>query len=166
MEVVELAPAEDRRGAFTRLFDRERFTELGLRTDFDTVATSMSPRAGTLRGLHYQLQPNAEHKLIRCMRGRSYHVALDLRRDSPAFGRWAAVELEPGRPRALYVPGGVAHGVQTTAPDTEILYLIAGAHDPDSARGVRFDDPAFAIDWPPAAERVVAERDRTSPDFS
>src|SRR5829696_7250497 len=98
VHVIRLAPIEDERGAFVRLFDRERFGEWGLAAEFATAATSVNPRAGTLRGLHYQTPPHEQRKLIRCVRGRSYHVALDVRRDSPTFGRWTAARLDSVRP--------------------------------------------------------------------
>ena len=125
----------------------------------------MTAKRGTVRGLHYQAAPHAEAKLVRCTRGRIYDVIVDLRPDSPTFKRWTAVELGADDRRMLYVPEGCAHGFQTLADATEVFYQISAAYDPASQRGVRWDDPAFAIVWPDAPARIVSARDRAFPDF-
>src|SRR5262249_40751199 len=122
---------------------------------------------GTLRGMHYQEGPDAEAKLIRCTRGALYDVVVDVRSGSPTFGQWLAVELkaEAGQPSGmLYLPEGVAHGFLTLADDTEVFYQMSAFYAPAAARGFRWNDPAFSIEWPEPV-RVIAERDRTYPDF-
>jgi dTDP-4-dehydrorhamnose 3,5-epimerase len=164
--VVEVEPARDERGFFARTFDVETFTAHGLASTIDQASVSFNARAGTLRGLHYQAEPHGEEKLVRCVRGAIHDVIVDLRPDSPTFRESFGVELEATTHRALYVPKGMAHGFQTLTDDAEVLYLISTPYVPDAGRGVRWDDPAFAIRWPePAGERVISERDRTYPDF-
>jgi dTDP-4-dehydrorhamnose 3,5-epimerase len=126
------------------------------------ASASFNPRMGTLRGLHYQADPHAEQKVVRCTRGRIFDVAVDIRADSPTRGRWFSHELAEGDLRVLYLPPGFAHGFQTLADETEVSYLISPGYAPDAARGVRWDDPALGIDWP-AAERIISERDRDLP---
>jgi dTDP-4-dehydrorhamnose 3,5-epimerase len=162
--VVEPERLEDERGFFARTFCRREFAAHGLNPDLVQCSLSYTARAGTLRGLHYQAAPHQEAKLVRCTRGAVYDVIVDLRRESPTFRRWTAVELSADNRLMLYVPEGCAHGFQTLRAATEVLYQMSAFHDPDAARGVRWDDPAFRIDWP-AAERVISERDRHYPDF-
>jgi dTDP-4-dehydrorhamnose 3,5-epimerase len=162
--IVEPEPHADERGFFARTWCAREFAERGLADCFVQGSMSHNPRRGTLRGLHYQAEPHAEAKLIRCTRGGIYDVALDLRPQSPTFRRHVAVVLDAANRLALYVPEGCAHGFQTLEDDTEVLYQMSAFHAPEAARGVRWDDPAFAIPWPPA-DRVIAERDRTYPDF-
>lgn len=118
--------------------------------------------------MHYQVEPHGEHKLVRCVRGQSFHVALDLRRESPTYRRWYSAELSAENLRALYLPPGVAHGSQTLVDDCEVHYQMGHRYVPESARGVRWDDPAFAIRWPPVVGgggRVLSERDRSFADW-
>jgi dTDP-4-dehydrorhamnose 3,5-epimerase len=164
--VLEPEPIEDERGWFARTFDAESFREHGLSAEVVQCNASFNRRAGTLRGLHYQAEPHGEPKLVRCARGAVYDVAVDLRRDSPAFRRWHAVELSEQNGLAFYIPPGLAHGFQTLTDGAEVLYQMGAAYVPEAARGVRWDDPAFAIEWPdPAHERIIGERDRDYPDF-
>jgi dTDP-4-dehydrorhamnose 3,5-epimerase len=116
-----------------------------------------------LRGLHYQAAPYSENKLVRCIAGAIYDVALDLRPDSPTYRRWAAVELTAVNRRSFYIPRGLAHGFLTLSDDAEVLYLISEPYRPEAGRGVRWDDPAFGIDWPMDV-RVISARDRSYPD--
>jgi dTDP-4-dehydrorhamnose 3,5-epimerase len=160
--VVELDPSRDRRGWFARTFSREELREQGIEIEIAQASASFNPRMGTLRGLHYQADPHAEQKIVRCTRGRIYDVAVDIRADSPTRGTWFAVELAEDDPRMLYIPPGFAHGFQTLADATEVNYLISPGYAPDAARGVRWDDPAIGIDWPPA-ERIISEGDRNLP---
>jgi dTDP-4-dehydrorhamnose 3,5-epimerase len=165
--VVEVEPASDERGMLARTFDAELFRERGLSAEMVQCSTSFNHRAGTLRGLHYQAAPHAECKLVRCTAGAAYDVIVDLRPDSPTHGRWAAVELSWDNRRAVYVPRGVAHGFQTLADGSELLYMIDTPYVPEAARGVRWDDPAFGIDWPdPGGERTLSDRDRSFPDYA
>jgi len=146
--IVEPEMHHDARGFFARTFDAQAFGAQGLADRFDQQSIAYNARAGTIRGLHYQVRPHGESKLVRATRGALYDVAVDLRADSPTFGRWVGVRLDDENRLALYIPQGLAHGYQTLQDDTEALYLIAGAYAPQSARGVRFDDPALGIAWP------------------
>lgn len=161
--VVELEPFADERGFFARTFCRDAFRERGLATDYPQSSVSFNARRGTLRGMHFQAAPHAEAKLVRCTRGQLYDVIVDLRRESPTYCRWEGVELDAARRNALYVPEGFAHGFISLEDETEVFYQISHAYHPESARGVRWDDPAFGIRWP-AAPSVISERDRGYPD--
>jgi dTDP-4-dehydrorhamnose 3,5-epimerase len=164
--VIDVDPASDERGSFARTFDAREFAARGLRPVVAQCSTSFNHRAGTLRGLHYQAAPHGECKLVRCTAGAVFDVLVDLRRDSPAHARWHAVELSSENRRAVYVPRGVAHGFQTLVDACEVLYTIDVPYVPEAARGVRWDDPAFGIDWPePPGERIVSARDRGFPDY-
>jgi dTDP-4-dehydrorhamnose 3,5-epimerase len=160
--VIELEPSRDERGWFARTFDPGELREAGIEMAVAQASTSFNPRAGTLRGLHYQAEPHGEKKIVRCTRGAIFDVAVDIRDDSATRGRWFSIELGSDDPRMLYVPPGFAHGFQTIADATEVSYLISPEHVPDAARGIRWDDPGIGIDWP-AAERVISERDRELP---
>jgi dTDP-4-dehydrorhamnose 3,5-epimerase len=165
---IDVTPHEDRRGFFARSFCQREFAAHGLNPRVVQCNVSYNRRRGTLRGMHYQAAPDAEAKLIRCVRGAVYDVVVDLRAESPTFRQWAAAELraEPGRPsKMLYVPEGFAHGFLTLQDDTEVLYQMSEFFVPDAARGVRWDDPAFSVQWPEPV-RVISERDRSYPDFT
>jgi len=163
--IVELEPQADERGWFARMFSREEFEARGLDPDVVHANTSFNATAGTLRGMHYQADPHAESKLVRCTRGAIYDVVVDLRRDSPSFRRWFGIELRPDNGLMLYVPAGLAHGFQTLKGETEVSYLMSHEYVASHSRGVRWDDPAFGIEWPPA-ERIISERDRGFADFA
>jgi dTDP-4-dehydrorhamnose 3,5-epimerase len=162
--VVDLEPIEDERGSFARSWCPEEFGRHGLDTRVAACNVSVNRARGTLRGMHYQAAPHGEAKLVRCTAGAIHDVIVDLRPASPTYCRWFAVELTARNRSALYVPEGFAHGFQTLEPETEVLYMMSAAHVPEAARGVRWDDPAFGIEWPPGP-RVMSERDRTYPDF-
>ena len=164
--VIEPELIEDERGFFTRVFDAEEFRSRGLDPDLAQGSISFNERAGTLRGMHFQREPHAEAKLVRVTRGSIYDVVVDLRRDSELFMRWTAVELTAENRLALYIPTGLAHGFQTLEDGSEVHYAISEYYEPSASTGVRWDDPAFAIDWPRADERVMSEKDRSWPDFS
>jgi dTDP-4-dehydrorhamnose 3,5-epimerase len=168
MVVVELEPLSDERGSFARTFDAELFAAQGLDPRVAQCNTSYNARAGTLRGLHYQLAPHEEGKLVRCTRGRIFDVAVDLRPDSPAHRRWVGLELDGEGVLSVFIPAGCAHGFQTLLDGSEVHYQMTAPYDPRAARGVRWDDPAFAIRWPepPGPERIVAARDRAFPDYT
>ncbi len=161
---LTLAAHEDDRGFFARLWSADEFKARKLASTLDQCSLSCTRHAGTIRGLHYQGAPHEEVKIVRCVRGAIYDVLLDLRPASPTFKRWMARELTAANRLALYVPKGVAHGFQTLTDDAEVLYLIDGKYDPALARGVRWNDPAFGIEWPLPVS-LMAERDRTYPDF-
>jgi dTDP-4-dehydrorhamnose 3,5-epimerase len=165
--VVELEPLGDERGWFARTFDAATFAELGLDARVSQCNASFNARAGTLRGMHFQAEPHGEAKLVRCTRGAVFDVIVDLRRDSPAFCRWFGIELRAGGTSSLFVPAGFAHGFQTLEDASEVHYQMSHHYVPEAARGVRWDDPAFGIEWPepPAGGRTVSERDAAYPDF-
>jgi dTDP-4-dehydrorhamnose 3,5-epimerase len=163
--VVETEPVEDDRGWFARVYDEHELEERGLASRFVQGSVAFNREWGTLRGLHYQAEPHAEAKLVRCIRGSVHDVIVDLRPGSPTFKRCAAVQLSAANGAMLYVPEGIAHGYLTLEDETETLYLISAAYAPEAARGVRWDDPAFAIDWP-HEPRVMSERDKAWADVS
>ena len=149
----------DARGGFARLFDAEAFAARGLPSAFAQTSLSVTRLAGSLRGLHFQRPPHGEAKLVRCVRGAIHDVVVDLRRGSATRLAWRAFTLAAGDDAALYVPPGCAHGFQTLADDTEVLYQISVPYAPDHADGVRFDDPALGIPWPRPVT-VISDRDR------
>ncbi len=161
---LELERHEDERGFFARTFCQREFGEHGLNRCVAQCSISFNHKRGTLRGMHYQVAPHEEAKLIRCIGGAIYDVIIDLRPQSPTFRHWIALELSAENGRALYVPEGFAHGFETLADDTEVFYQIFEFHDPACARGLRWNDPAFSIFWP-VTPRVISERDATYPDF-
>jgi len=156
---VDLERRGDARGFFARMFCAEEFAQHGLATGWVHVNTSYSRETGTLRGLHFQRPPRAEAKLVRCIRGAIFDVVVDLRAGSPTFGHHAAIELDDDNRSMLYVPQGCAHGFQTLAPDTELLYLHSEVHSPEHEGGVHHADPAIGIAWPLPAT-VISDRDR------
>jgi dTDP-4-dehydrorhamnose 3,5-epimerase len=162
--VVEPERHEDERGFFARTWDSSEFAARGLSGRVVQCSVSYNRRRGTLRGLHYQVAPHEEAKLVRCTLGAVFDVAVDLRPGSTTLCDWVGVDLSAENRRALYVPEGCAHGFLTLADDSEVSYQMSEFHAPEAARGVRFDDPAFGIDWP-AEVAVVNERDRSYPDF-
>lgn len=163
--VIELEPIEDVRGFFARTFCRKEFEEHGLNSRIVQCNISYNRHKGTLRGMHYQLAPFSEAKLVTCLAGSIYDVIIDLRAESPTYRQWLAVELSARRPRPMvYVPENFAHGFQTLADDTEVFYQMSESYHPDSARGLRWDDPAVNIEWP-AAQRIVSEKDQSYRDF-
>jgi dTDP-4-dehydrorhamnose 3,5-epimerase len=164
--VVEPELIADERGFFSRIFDVDEFSARGLETEFPQWSVSYNERPGTLRGMHFQREPHAEVKLVRCTRGSLYDVVVDLRPDSPTFRRWTAVDLSAENRLALYIPEGLAHGFQTLEPATEVTYAISERYEPSAAGGVRWDDPAFGIEWPKAERRVMSDKDRSWPDFT
>jgi dTDP-4-dehydrorhamnose 3,5-epimerase len=163
--IVEPERHEDERGFFARTWDTNEFAARGLNGRLVQCSVSYNRRRGTLRGLHYQAAPHEEAKLVRCTAGVIFDVAVDLRSGSATFCRWVGVELSAGNRLALYVPEGCAHGFLTLTDDTEVTYQMSEFHASEASRGVRYDDPAFAIEWPGEVV-VVNERDRTYPDFT
>jgi dTDP-4-dehydrorhamnose 3,5-epimerase len=164
--VIELEPIADERGWFARSFDREEFLARGLDPAVAQCNLSFNARAGTLRGLHYQSDPHGEPKLIRCTSGAVFDVAVDLRPGSHGRRRWHGVELSAENGLAFYVPPGLAHGFQTLRDGSEVLYQMGAPYVPEASCGVRWDDPAFGIQWPPVSgERVISARDLSYPDF-
>lgn len=162
--IIEPELIRDERGWFTRTFAAAEFEAAGLEPAVVQCNLSFNARAGTLRGMHYQADPYSECKLVRCTRGALYDVALDLRRESPTYLRWHAVELTAENRLALYIPRGLAHGFQTLADETEVYYQMSQPYVASAAHGVRWDDPAFGIVWP-EGERTISERDLSYLDF-
>lgn len=164
--LIEPELIEDERGFFARTFCDREFARHGLNPHLSQCSVSYNPRAGTLRGMHWQAQPHAEAKLIHCTQGAIYDVALDLRPYSPTFKRWFATELSAKNHRLFYIPEGCAHGFQTLTEDCEVCYQISAPYVPEAARGVRWDDPAFGIEWPTATRRILSARDSAYPAFT
>jgi dTDP-4-dehydrorhamnose 3,5-epimerase len=162
--LVELEKRGDERGFFARFFCEREFGEHGLETRFVQVNNSLTATRGTLRGMHLQLPPAAEVKLVRCIRGAFRDVIIDLRPDSPSYLGWFGAELSAENRAMMYVPRGFAHGFITLSDDAEAFYLVSAFYAPECERGVRFDDPRFGIKWPiPPAEMSV--KDRQWPDW-
>lgn len=160
--VIELEPHVDERGSFARTFCAREFEAEGLISTIAQRNESFNPRRGTVRGLHYQLPPYGETKVVSCPRGAIYDVVIDIRPASPTFCRWLAFELSEVNRRALYVAEGFAHGFQTLSDDTLVQYQMTEFYHPESSRGLRHDDPYFGVAWPlPVA--VISERDRSYP---
>lgn len=162
--LIELEPHPDERGFFARSYCEREFAEHGLASRFVQCNISFNHRKGTLRGMHLQIAPHAEAKLVRCTAGAIFDVVADLREDSPTRGRWLGFELSAADRRMLYLPEGIAHGFQTLADASEVFYQMSGFHAPQAARGFRYDDPQFGIAWP-AEPRVISERDRALPPW-
>jgi dTDP-4-dehydrorhamnose 3,5-epimerase len=165
--VLRLASDElgDARGSFARIFCERELEAAGVRFPVRQVNISRNARRGTLRGLHYQAAPHPEPKIVRCLKGAVWDVAVDLRPDSPFYRRWVGEELSAGNLRALYIPPGFAHGFITLSDASEILYLMGEFYEPALQRGIRWNDPALAIDWP-VAPSVIAGRDAAYPDIT
>ena len=162
--LVDIEKREDERGFFARTWDRREFETRGLNPELAQCSLSFNPREGTLRGMHFQIEPHEEAKLVRCARGSIFDAIVDLRPASPTFKKHLGVVLTADSRRMLYVPEGFAHGFLTLEDGTEVFYQISEFYAPECQRGLRWDDPALAIAWP-AAPRLVSERDRSYPDF-
>jgi dTDP-4-dehydrorhamnose 3,5-epimerase len=164
--IVELEPIRDERGFFARSFCIEEFTEHGLNPNLVQCSVSFNERKGTLRGMHYQVPPHEESKLVRCTRGAIFDVVVDLRPDSPTFKGSFGTELTAENHKSLYVPEGFAHGFQTLEDETEVLYKMSVLYRPESAQGVRYDDPAFGIEWPLPHSIIISPKDAMHEDFN
>jgi dTDP-4-dehydrorhamnose 3,5-epimerase len=162
--LIDLDKREDERGFFARFFCEREFAGAGLETRFVQINNSLSRDQGTLRGMHYQLEPSAEVKVVRALSGALWDAILDLRQSSPTFGQSFGVELTGQNRRMMYVPRGFAHGFLTLQPDTEALYLVSAFYDPARERGVRWNDPRFGIAWP-VAPQVISDKDAGQRDF-
>lgn len=160
--LIEPDLIEDERGFFARSFCRKEFEKHGLNPELVQCNISFNRKRGTLRGMHYQAKPHEEAKLVRCTQGAIYDVVLDLRVASPTFLCWQAVELNAANRRMLYVPEGCAHGFQTLSDETEVFYQMSEYYHPECSRGVRWDDPSFAIAWP-VANPIINDKDLSYP---
>jgi dTDP-4-dehydrorhamnose 3,5-epimerase len=164
--VLEPELLGDDRGWFARTFDAEEFRAREMNPEVVQCNASFNARRDTLRGMHYQADPHGESKLVRCVRGAIYDVAVDLRPDSSTYLAWHGVELSAENRLAFYIPAGLAHGFQTLTDDCEVLYQMGHHYVPEAARGVRYDDPAFGIQWPSSSgERTISERDCSFPSW-
>jgi len=155
---------EDERGFFARTWCQREFEAHGLVSRVAQTNVCFSKGRGTLRGMHYQVAPCEETKLVRCTRGAIYDVVIDLRPQSPTFKQWLGVELTAGNYKMLYVPENFAHGYQTLEDNTEVIYLVSQFYSSESERGVRYNDPGFGIDWPRGVQ-VISDKDESWPDF-
>jgi dTDP-4-dehydrorhamnose 3,5-epimerase len=163
--LIDVEPRGDDRGFFARAWCQNEFDAHGLTTGFVQCNLASSRWRGTLRGLHYQAEPHGEVKLARCIRGAIFDAIVDLRPGSSTYLRWFGAELSAENHRSLYVPAGCAHGYQALTDDCEVLYPVSAFYAPESERGVRWNDPAFGIEWPIEADHMSA-KDRSWPDFS
>jgi len=161
---IDLEKKGDDRGFFARFFCVNEFAERNLETKFVQVNTSLSTKRGTLRGMHYQLAPSAEVKVVRCLRGAVWDAIIDIRPDSPTFGNWFGAELTAENRRMMYVPRGFAHGILTLSDEAELLYLVSDFYAPREERGIRWNDSKFKISWPIEPQEVSA-KDAAWPDF-
>ena len=161
--IVELEKLEDERGYFARSWCQREFEAHGLDARLVQCNVSMNRKAGTLRGMHFQMPPFAEAKLVRCTRGALFDVIIDLRPDSPTFLKWFGIELTSDNGKMMYIPKGFAHGFLTLEDDTEVFYQMSEFYAPECARGVRWNDPLFGIKWP-RNKTVISARDATYPD--
>lgn len=162
--IIEPEKIADERGFFARTWCQKEFARRGLTSQFVQCNISSNKKKGTLRGMHYQVYPHEEAKLVRCTQGAIYDVIIDLRLGSPTFKKWMAVELRAENHRILYIPKNLAHGFQTLEDNTEIFYQMSEFYHPESSRGIRWNDPAFRIDWP-RNEGLISASDRKYADF-
>ncbi|TPN83174.1 dTDP-4-dehydrorhamnose 3,5-epimerase [Mesorhizobium sp. CU2] len=164
--LLEIVPKRhgDARGYFSETWNAERFAAAGIDLNFVQDNHSYSAAGGVLRGLHYQLPPRAQDKLLRVLRGRVFDVVVDIRRSSPSFGKWSGLEISAEKGNQILVPKGYAHGFVTLVPDTEILYKVTDTYSPQHDRSIRFDDPAIGIAWPSlAGDFQLSDKDRKAP---
>jgi dTDP-4-dehydrorhamnose 3,5-epimerase len=163
--IIDPERLEDERGFFARTFCQEEFKSRRLEPTVAQCSLSFNRKKGTLRGMHYQIAPYEEAKLVRCTRGGIYDVALDLRSGSPTFKQWVATEMDAENRKMVYLPKGVAHGFQTLEDNTEVFYQISNFYHLECARGVRWDDAYFKIEWP-LTKVILSTKDRSFPDFT
>jgi dTDP-4-dehydrorhamnose 3,5-epimerase len=162
--VIAIEPREDERGFFARSWCEDEFKRHGLNPRLTQCNISFNKKGGTLRGMHYQVSPFVEAKVVRCTMGAIYDVVIDLRTDSPTFKQWVAFELSAENRSSLYVPENFAHGYQTLKDNTEVFYQMSEFYHPECACGVRWDDPAFGVVWP-AVSHIISRQDGEYADF-
>lgn len=163
--IVELEPHGDERGFFARAWCADEMELAGLDTHVAQINMSRCADAGTIRGLHWQAEPHGEAKFMRCISGRIFDVCVDVRPGSPTYGKWAGAELTAENRLALVTPAGCAHGYQALEDGSEVLYLASSPYAPGVENGIRWDDPAFNIDWPLQDSAIVSDKDKEWPDF-
>jgi dTDP-4-dehydrorhamnose 3,5-epimerase len=162
--LIKVEKRSDQRGFFARMWCRKEFEEHGLVSQVVQTNISYNIKKGTIRGMHFQIDPYQETKLVRCTRGAIYDVIIDLRPDSPTYGEWTGVELSADNYRMFFVPKNFAHGFQTLVDDTEVTYQVTEFYTPGAERGLRYDDPVFAIVWPLPVS-VISDKDKSWPAF-
>lgn len=160
--LISLDPKKDERGYFARTFCKNELIEKGLVGDFVQCNLSFNHKQGTLRGLHFQIPPFEEVKIVSCRKGIIFDVIVDIRKSSPTFGHWLGIELSAANQQSLYIPAGFAHGFQTLTDNAEVFYFMGNEYYPDAARGIRFDDPSIGIQWP-SSNIIISEKDRQLP---
>lgn len=162
--IIELEKYQDDRGFFARAWCQKEFGAFGLNMQMVQANVSFTVKKGTLRGLHFQLPPYEESKLVKCTRGAIYDVIIDLRTGSPTYKQWIGVELTAENYKMIYVPAGFAHGYQTLEDNTEVTYQVSQFYSPDFERGIRYNDPAFGIKWP-IKVKVISNKDKKWPNY-
>ena len=162
--IIEIEKFVDERGFFARTFDIEQFRNNGLESNIIQCNISFSEKKGTLRGLHYQINPFEETKMVMCTKGKIFDVIIDVRKDSETFGKWKGIELNEKNPNLLYIPKGFAHGFQTLKDNSQVVYQNSQIHKPDFERGIRWDDPYFNIVWP-INEKIISDKDELWENF-
>lgn len=162
--IIEPEKVEDDRGFFSRVWCKREFEAHGLHSEFVQCNISFNAKKSTLRGMHYQIKPCEEVKLVRCTKGAIFDVIIDLRSSSPTFREWISVELTVDNRNLLYVPENFAHGYQTLVDATEVFYQVSQFYTPGAERGIRFNDPAFKINWPQTENMVISKKDKSWPD--
>jgi dTDP-4-dehydrorhamnose 3,5-epimerase len=163
--IIELEKHKDDRGYFARTWCENEFKANGLNSKLAQANTALSVQKGTLRGMHYQIAPYEETKIIRCIRGSVFDVVIDIRPDSITYCQWLGIELSSENHTMLYVPEGFAHGYKTLRNNSEVFYLVSQFYTPDAERGIRWDDPAFSIKWPETSDLIISEKDKNWPDY-
>ena len=163
--IIELEKFEDERGFFAEIFNRRNFEKHQLGFSVAQTNVSFNKKRGTIRGMHFQIAPVEEIKLVQCIRGAIFDVIVDIRHDSPTYCKWIGFELTEQNREQLYVPKGFAHGYETLKDDSEVLYMVSEFYDPKSARGVRWNEPMFGIRWPITKEIIINARDANYPNF-
>lgn len=164
--IIDIEKIQDERGFFAEGWKKDVAVQHGIDVEFTRTNISNNAQKGTLRGMHSQKAPYAEAKLVRCIQGAIFDAIVDIRPDSPTYLQWVGVELSAQNHRMLYVPRGFLHGFQTLEDDTTVFYQVAGMYKPEAEQGARYNDPAFNIQWPPATERILSDKDRNWPGFT
>lgn len=164
--IVDVEPFNDSRGMFGRTYCKSEFAAVGISFEINQVSTSFNTKKFTVRGMHYQIAPYVEQKLVRCTAGELYDVLVDIRPESPTFRKWIHVNLSAENRRMMFIPAGIAHGYQTLTDNTEILYMIDMPFEPSHYRGARWNDPAFGITWPSKENVTISDKDAGYGDFS
>jgi|TARA_B110000495_G_C23040346_1_gene623559 dTDP-4-dehydrorhamnose 3,5-epimerase len=163
--IIEIEKIEDERGFFARIWDKEKFLENGIGSEFLQSSISLSKKKGTIRGMHYQTKPFEESKIVRCTRGSIFDVIIDLRADSKTFKEWFGIELSENNYRCMYIPKGFAHGFQTLENDSEVSYQISETYKPEYSKGIRWNDKFFEIKWP-LIPTIMSKKDEKFPKFN